>query len=285
MAMTSRAPLGHRPLRVLAVHAHPDDETLATGLALAHHAAVGDEVHVVTCTLGEEGEVIPPDLAHLEGSDGLGPHRHGELAAAMAELGVVHHYLGGDPPRWRDSGMAGSPAAARPEAFAGADVAEAAALLREDLLRIDPDVVLTYDAEGGYGHPDHIQTHRVTCAAIASLPPATAPELYAVQTPLSWAREDREWLAQHVPADSGLAVPGPDDPFAAQVVPDDLVTHAVVDPDAVALQVAALRHHATQVTVFDGYFTLSNGIAARLPGREGYAALDPRTGRLRAGPS
>ena len=76
------------PLRVVAVHAHPDDETLATGVALAHHVARGDTVHVVTATLGEEGEVIPADLAHLEGSPELGPHRRGELDRAMAELGV-----------------------------------------------------------------------------------------------------------------------------------------------------------------------------------------------------
>ena len=111
-----------RPLRLVAVHAHPDDETLATGLTLAHHSAAGDEVHVITCTLGEEGEVITPELAHLEGTEELGVHRRTEIAAATAALGVRHHWLGGDPPRWRDSGMAGSAAARHPRAFAAADV-------------------------------------------------------------------------------------------------------------------------------------------------------------------
>lgn len=266
---------GGRPLRVVAVHAHPDDETLATGLTLAHHVEAGDEVHVVTCTLGEEGEVITPSLAHLEGTDGLGPHRRAELAAAIAELGVRHHYLGGELPRWRDSGMAGSVAAAHPRAFAGAAVAEAAGVLSQLLARIGPDVVLTYDPWGGYGHPDHIQTHRVTVAAVDRLDPR--PELFVVLTPLSWAQEDRAWLAAHVPdgvtspAGGAAVVPAPGEPFAPAVVDDAVVTHAVEDAAALPRQVRALRRHPTQVTVHDGWFTLSNDIAARLPGREGFA--------------
>ncbi|WP_237565346.1 N-acetyl-1-D-myo-inositol-2-amino-2-deoxy-alpha-D-glucopyranoside deacetylase [Ornithinimicrobium cavernae] len=279
---------GGRRLRVVAVHAHPDDETLATGVALAHHVARGDVVHVITCTLGEEGEVIPSDLAHLEGDPALGPHRAGELDRAMAELGVEHSYLAAgasrdSKPRWRDSGMAGSPAAAHPRAFAGASVAEAAELLAERLALLLPDLVLTYDAQGGYGHPDHIQTHRVTVAAVASLPERVRPRLYAVLTPRSWAREDRAWLAEHVPA-NGLSVPAADDPFPPSVVDDDLVTHEVVDPAVLAAQVRALRQHVTQVTVLEDapapYYALSNDIAARLAGREGYTELDPRTGDL-----
>lgn len=264
-----------RPLRVVAVHAHPDDETLATGLALAHHVEAGDEVHVVTCTLGEEGEVITPALAHLEGSEELGPHRAGEIARATAALGVRHHWLGGEPPRWRDSGMEGSAAAAHPRAFAAADVQEAAGLLARQLHDLRPDVVLTYDPQGGYGHPDHVQTHRVTVAAAAVLDPV--PRLYVVLTPRSWVVEDRRWLAAHVPAGTrspagGVAVvPAPQDPFAVSVVDDAQVTHAVLDPHALARQVAALREHPTQVTVHDGWYTLSNDVAARLPGREGYA--------------
>lgn len=279
--MTPATPgLGEPPMRLVAVHAHPDDETLATGVALAHHARRGDDVHVVTCTLGEEGEVIPPTLAHLEGTEELGPHRHGELAAAMAELGVSHHYLGGDPPPWRDSGMAGSAAAAHPRAFAGGDLATQVEVLGHLLVELAPDVVLTYDEHGGYRHPDHIRTHQVTCAAVAGLPPDRRPVLYAVLTPVSWAVADRSWLAEHVPHGSGLTVPGTADPFPPSVVPDDVVTHAVVDPSAVPDQVRALRHHATQVTVYDGYFALSNNIASRLAGREGYAVLDPASGRL-----
>lgn len=273
-----------RPLRLVAVHAHPDDETLATGLTLAHHVLAGDEVHVVTATLGEEGEVITPELAHLEGTAGLAPHRHGELARAMAVLGVRHHYLGGDPPLWRDSGMAGSPAYDHPRAFARADVEEAAVVLAGLLEQIDPDVVLTYDPWGGYGHPDHIQTHRVTVAALerlwagpAAQGPGSRPALYLTLVPRSWAGEDRAWLTEHVPpgtrspAGGEARVPGPQDPFPPGVVPDELVSHVVVDPGALPRQVAALREHPTQATVFDGFYTLSNDVAARLPGREAFA--------------
>ena len=290
-------PLHGGPLRLVAVHAHPDDETLATGLALAHHAARGDSVHVITATLGEEGEVIPSELAHLEGAPGLGTHRAGELDAAMGQLGIEHSYLAAGSsrdtaPRWRDSGMAGSSAAADPRAFAGASVAVAAELLADRLALMSPHIVLTYDAQGGYGHPDHIQTHRVTVAAVASLPPQLRPTLYAVLTPRSWAEEDRTWLRAHVPAYSGLVVPGTGDPFPPSVVADEVVTHAIIDPAAVHAQARALREHATQVSVSEisgvevgvdaspYYYALSNGIAARLPGREGYAEIDPETGEL-----
>jgi N-acetyl-1-D-myo-inositol-2-amino-2-deoxy-alpha-D-glucopyranoside deacetylase len=275
------------PQVLLFVHAHPDDETLATGVALRHYAAQGHEVHVLTCTLGEEGEVIPADLAHLSSDrdDTLGPWRREELRRAMDALGVHHRLLGEDPDggvlsRWRDSGMAGTPTAANPAAFVNADPAEAAVLVAAVVAEVRPSVVVTYDEHGGYGHPDHIQTHRVTCAAVAGLPEAERPDLYAVLTPRSWAQEDRAWLAEHVSSESGWQVPGPGDPFPPSVVDDEAVSHEVVDPGVLPAQHAALREHRTQVSVGDGCYALSNGIAARLPGREGYALLDPATGAL-----
>ncbi|WP_240917808.1 PIG-L family deacetylase [Phycicoccus sp. HDW14] len=273
---------GDRPGRLLLVHAHPDDETLTTGVAIAHHVARGDEVHVLTCTLGEEGEVIPPGLAHLEG-DGpaLAAHRRRELAAAMAALGVTHHLLGapgaGDEPAFRDSGMAGSAAAADPRAWAGVPLEVAAAAVGEVLAAVDPDVVVTYDAGGGYGHPDHVRTHEATRAAVAASP--TAVPLFGTLTPLTWAEEDAAWLLERVPASDGWVLPGPDSPYAANVVPDEVVTHAVVDPGVVPAQAAALRAHETQVVVGDGWYALSNRHVFRLPGREGFARLDPASGR------
>ena len=276
-------PVRGRAPRLLFVHAHPDDETLATGVAIAHHAARGDDVHVLTCTLGEEGEVIPPELAHLEGAEGdpLAAHRQEELRGAMEVLGVTSHLLGaaadGGPTTYRDSGMAGSAAAAHPRAWAGADLADAAAAVRAVIDDVRPDVVVTYDATGGYGHPDHVRTHDATCRAVATA--AEVPVLYAVLTPLSWAVEDRAWLAAHVPADRGWSVPGEGDPFPSQVVPDAVVTHTVVDPSVVAVQSRALECHATQVVVGDGWYALSNHVVSRLAGREGYARLDAATGR------
>jgi N-acetyl-1-D-myo-inositol-2-amino-2-deoxy-alpha-D-glucopyranoside deacetylase len=275
--------VGQRAPRLLFVHAHPDDETLATGVALAHHVARGDDVHVLTCTLGEEGEVIPPELAHLEGAEGdpLAAHRREELRGAMEVLGVTSHLLGasadGERTTYRDSGMAGSAAAAHPRAWAGADLAEAAASVRAVIDDLRPDVVVTYDHTGGYRHPDHVRTHEATCRAVATA--AEVPVLYAVLTPLSWAVEDRAWLAAHVPADRGWVVPGATDPFPSQVVPDAVVTHTVVDPSVVAVQSRALECHATQVVVGEGWYALSNHVVSRLAGREGYARLDAATGR------
>ncbi len=278
------------PARLLFVHAHPDDETLTTGVAMAHHVRRGDEVHVLTCTLGEEGEVIPPELAHLaaDADDRLGPWRRDELRRAMVELGVSgHRVLGEDPvtetgSRYRDSGMAGTPSASRPNAFANADVDAAAGLVRDVVAELAPDVVVTYDRHGGYGHPDHVQAHRVTCGALAGMP--AAPRLYAVLTPLTWAREDRAWLAAHPDEVAGWSLPTPDAPYPPSVRPDAEVTHAVVDERLVPRQAAALRGHRTQVVVRERTYALSNLVAARLPGREGYARLDAGTGRTRALP-
>lgn len=272
-----------RPTRLLFVHAHPDDETLATGVALAHHVSLGDDVHVLTCTLGEEGEVIPSHLAHLEGAPGdpLADHRRAELAAAMTVLGVTHHLLAADPAdgstAYRDSGMVGAAAARHPRAWAGVDLDTAAGAIGTVLDSIRPDVVVTYDETGGYGHPDHVRTHYATCRAMSLA--GTPARLYAVLTPRSWAVEDRRWLTRHVPSGAGWVVPGGDDAFASSVVEDERVSHHVVDAGVVPTQERALRCHETQVVVGEGWYALSNHVVSRLAGREGYAPIDPTTGR------
>ncbi|MDN5790852.1 MAG: N-acetyl-1-D-myo-inositol-2-amino-2-deoxy-alpha-D-glucopyranoside deacetylase [Micrococcales bacterium] len=277
--------------RLLFVHAHPDDETLTCGIAMAHHVAAGDEVHVLTCTLGEEGEVIPDELRHLEGhpDDLLGPYRHGELAEAMSRIGARFRILGADPASgvlsiYRDSGMAGSPAAARPEAFARADLDDAAARVAAVIREIRPDVLVTYDPLGGYRHPDHIQTHRVVRAALAHLAadPATASEVpagvYQILTPQSWAEQDRAWLREGEWAAYGLVVPEVDDPYPPSVVPDWHVTHVLEDPAARATVNEALRAHRTQVIVVtEDVHALSNRIAARTSAREGFGRVHPLT--------
>ncbi|MEO3938237.1 N-acetyl-1-D-myo-inositol-2-amino-2-deoxy-alpha-D-glucopyranoside deacetylase [Dermatophilaceae bacterium Soc4.6] len=289
--------------RLLFVHAHPDDETLTCGVTMAHHVDLGDEVHVLTATLGEEGEVIPPELAHLEGATGdpLGPWRREELREAMRRLGVDHHVLGEDPgagvlSRYRDSGMAGMPGAQHPRAFARAPVAEAAALVAEHVRALRPDVVVTYDPQGGYGHPDHIQTHRVTRAALARLAalddPAQPGRAFEIRTPLTWAQQDRAWVREHVvPGTHGesarrrLVLPDADALNPVGVVDDDRVSHIVVSPDSTQRQALALQAHATQLVVYrthapsptagTPFFALSNEVATRLPGREGFGRVDP----------
>ena len=292
-----------RRARLLFVHAHPDDETLTTGITMAAYAAWGHDVHLLTCTLGEEGDVIPADLAHhgSEREDTLGAVRREELRAAMAVLGVKHAVLGEDPAhgvasRYRDSGMAGTAGARHPDAFVRADLDEAAALLVGHITALRPDVVVTYDKTGGYAHPDHIQTHRVTVAALAAVSAlareaasgsdagveaVSVPVAYCIVTPRSWATQDRSWLQDHVVSlDPKCVVLQQDSPYASSVVSDEVVTHMVDEPALVAVQSRALAEHRTQVTVYDGYYALSNHLAARLSGREGFARLNPVTGDL-----
>src|SRR3954447_6301815 len=160
------------PPRLLLVHAHPDDESITTGTTMAYYVARGARVTLLTCTLGEEGEVLVPEYAQLaaDQADQLGGLRIGELAEAMRALGVTDHRCLGGRGRFRDSGMMGTPANEHPRAFwranddpATFDAAVAAAV---DVVReVRPHVMITYDTNGDYGHPDHIMAHRVATAA------------------------------------------------------------------------------------------------------------------------
>src|SRR4051794_34746932 len=167
--------------RLLLVHAHPDDETIQNGATMASYVARGTQVTLVTCTLGEEGEVLVPDLAHLaaDKEDGLGRHRITELANAMKELGVTDHRFLGGAGHFRDSGMVWSEEGhatagddVKEGTFWRADLLEAADLLVEIIREVRPQVLVTYDQFGGYGHPDHIQAHRVAtyATALAAVP-------------------------------------------------------------------------------------------------------------------
>jgi N-acetyl-1-D-myo-inositol-2-amino-2-deoxy-alpha-D-glucopyranoside deacetylase len=281
------------PTRLLFVHAHPDDETLTTGLTMAAYASRHQDVHLLTCTLGEEGEVIPPALGYLgaDRENALGLWRSGELRAAMSVLGVTYSVLGEDPERgvasrYRDSGMAGTATARHPDAFAQADPEEAAALVADHIRTLRPDVVVTYDEHGGYEHPDHIQTHRLTMSALSILAAeaeaegVAGPAAFCILTPASWAAQDRQWLCDNVTPDASCVLPQQDEPFPPSVVPDETVTHVVEEPALVETQSRVLAHHGTQVVVHDGYYTLSNHIASRLGGREGFAQFDPVAGHL-----
>src|SRR6201993_4103660 len=153
--------------RLLLVHAHPDDESIGTGATMARYAAEGAQVTLVTCTLGELGEIIPPSLSYLAEGDGsrLGEYRIGELNAACAELGVTDHRFLGGAGRWRDSGMMGTEGNDDPRCFWRADVDQAARALLDVIAEVRPQVVATYDEHGACGHPDHIQAHRVAWRA------------------------------------------------------------------------------------------------------------------------
>ncbi|MET8292770.1 N-acetyl-1-D-myo-inositol-2-amino-2-deoxy-alpha-D-glucopyranoside deacetylase [Streptomyces sp. NPDC005180] len=270
--------------RLLLVHAHPDDESINNGVTMAKYAAEGAHVALVTCTLGEEGEVIPPGLAHLapDREDTLGPFRAGELAAAMKELGVTDHRFLGGAGRFRDSGMMGAPQNTRPGAFWSAGVDEAAGHLVEVIRELRPQVLVTYDPDGGYGHPDHIQAHRVAMrgAELAADPayrpglgaPHTIAKVYWNRVPLSVVEEGFARLRE-----LGDALPFPGLATAADVpgvVPDARITAEIGDAEGerrlVEAKAAAMRAHATQIAVDGPFFALSNDLAQPLFAREFY---------------
>lgn len=260
--------------RLLFVHAHPDDETLTTGGTIAHYVRRGAEVRVVTCTLGEEGEVIGERYAQLavDHADQLGGYRIGELTAALTALGVDEPRFLGGPGHWRDSGMEGTPTRRQPR-FVDADMTDAAGLLAAILDDFRPHVVVTYDPAGGYGHPDHIQTHRVTTAAVERAQ-WRVPKFYWTVMSLT-AMRDGLAAARDIPAE-WIRVGAEDVPF---LYPDDRIDAVVDAGDSLEAKVAALRAHATQVSVSPNgqSCALSNHIAMPIPADEHYvlAAGDP----------
>jgi N-acetyl-1-D-myo-inositol-2-amino-2-deoxy-alpha-D-glucopyranoside deacetylase len=261
--------------RLLFVHAHPDDETLTTGGTIAHYVTRGADVHVVTCTLGEEGEVIGDRYAQLavDAADQLGGYRIGELTSALNALGIEQPIFLGGAGRWRDSGMAGTPARHR-QRFVDADMREAVGELVTTIRQLRPHVVVTYDADGGYGHPDHIHAHEVTKAAVAASggsdyagEPWTVPKLYWTVISKSAMGAGLDAI-EDVPPE-WIRVSIGDVPFG---YPDDAIDAVIDFPDQLPAKVAALRAHATQVTVaHDGRScALSNNIALPIGAVEHY---------------
>ena len=346
--------------RLLLVHAHPDDESIGTGATMAKYAASGAHVTLVTCTLGELGEIIPPGLAALaaDRDDQLGGYRIGELNAACQALGVTdHRYLGG-PGRWRDSGMIGTSGNDDPRSFWQADVEEAATALAAVIREVRPQVMVTYDDDGFYGHPDHIQAHRVAwrgfqlaadpavvieasateASAIGAsaiegsateasaidggeggpaMPPWRVSKFYASTTPQSVLDEEIETLRTAVTATTAAtSAPGPVGPPRAQGaqrpleaqraqrpletqraqrlpagfvlptsaadlvygVPDEQVTTEIDASAYLDAKLAAMRAHATQITVDGVFFALSNKVAQLASGVEHYALLAGQRG-------
>jgi len=249
--------------RLLLVHAHPDDESINNGATMARYAAEGARVTLVTCTLGERGEVIPPELRHLSGT-ALGEYRLGELTAAMRALGVEDFRLLGGPGRYRDSGMMGLADNDDPACFWQADVDEAAAALVRVILEVRPHVLVTYDENGGYGHPDHIQAHRVAMRAadLAAEAGWTIPKVYWNRVPRTVGEQAFERLAEALP---GLPFDKPgvlDD--VPGVVDDKRVTTEIDGTAFAAAKAAAMAAHATQITVAAPYFVLSNDLSQPL---------------------
>ena len=270
--------------RLLFVHAHPDDESLSNGASIAHYTARGAQVSVVTCTLGEEGEVIGDRWAELavDHADQLGGYRIGELTAALHALGVgAPIYLGGAG-RWRDSGMLGT-ATRRRQRFIDADEHEAVGALVAIIRQQRPHVVVTYDPNGGYGHPDHVHTHTVTTAAVAAAGNADSAVGNADYSGEPWTVPKFYWTVLALSAlEVGLRALGRDDLRPGWVLPPEHVEFCYPDedidavieaaPEALAAKVNALAAHATQLVVgpTGRACALSNNIALPILGQEHY---------------
>lgn len=273
---------------LLVVHAHPDDESITTGGTIAHYRKRGLPVTVVTCTLGEEGEVIGDEYAHLVAgqADQLGGYRILELTRALAELDAGAPHLLGGAGRWRDSGMAGTASARNPRAFVNSGDAATDALVQV-ILELRPRVVIGYDPHGGYGHPDHIRAHHITMAAVDTAADWgwTVPKVY-------WTVTDGAVLAMHTEALKRRTVdqlPGALPrgwrlPHGGELacVPAESVTTTVDVSDVLAAKRAALSAHATQVTVASSgrEFALSNDIAQPVLPEEHYILVRGERGPL-----
>lgn len=274
---------------ILFVHAHPDDETIVTGATMAAAASAGANVVLLTCTRGELGEVIPPELAHLEVNQeelaageptaeetgaGLALVREHELAEALAALGVhAHMWLGqgltapaGGEVVFRDSGMqwdaegrATAAAEVLPGSFSQAPLMETADLLAAAIRDLRPDAVVTYAADGGYGHPDHVRTHQLTMAALR-LATAAGPA-----GPAGSAAVVTGWKVPNVYA---IVSDRPERPH------DPCTTRIAVEGD-LAAKTAAMRAHRTQITVAGQRYALSDDVWRDITAVEEFTVVDP----------
>ena len=268
--------------RLLLVHAHPDDETINNGATMAGYRSQGAAVTLVTCTRGEEGEVLVPSLAHLAAAqeDSLGKYREGELAAAMNELGVTDFQFLGAPEReYRESGMMGTPPNQRPNSFWQADLDEASARLVAIIRDRKPQVLISYDEQGGYGHPDHIKAHQIAmrAAELAADPEFGSGEPWEISK-IYWSAIPRSALHgslrssnffiqilirffNYVPA-QWLALPF--------VKADAVVTTQYDGQKFLPQKLAALKAHKTQLIIYGDLFKFSKRLSTRIGGSEFY---------------
>jgi N-acetyl-1-D-myo-inositol-2-amino-2-deoxy-alpha-D-glucopyranoside deacetylase len=261
--------------RLLLVHAHPDDESIGQGATMARYVAEGVGVTLVTCTGGEMGEILVPELAHMaaDQEDTLADQRRIELDEAMKALGVTdYRYLGGFK-RYRDSGMQWHPEGhaipaddVNENAFWNADVLEAATSLVEVIREVRPQVLVTYDEFGGYGHPDHIQAHRVAtyAASLASVPSyrrdlGEAHEIAKIYWGAMSASRVRQGLRDLREAGDTHTFEGMDpDALPKFMVEDDDLTAAINAEHYLDAKLDAMRAHRTQIAVDGPFFALAD---------------------------
>ena len=265
---------------------------------MARYVAEGRGVTLVTCTAGEMGEVLVPELAHLaaDQEDKLGDHRRGEIADAMKVLGVTdHRWLGGfqtyrdSGMKWHDDGYAIAADDIHDNAFWHADLTEAADHLVRVIREVQPQVLVTYDQFGGYGHPDHIQAHRVAmyAAQLAAVPsyardlgePWDIPKIYWGAMSESRMRESLRALraAGDTTTFEGMDPEGPLPPF---VTSDDNLSAAIDGSSHLEQKMDAMRAYPTQITLDGPFFALSNNEGNQMWGIEYFRIAKGERGEL-----
>jgi N-acetyl-1-D-myo-inositol-2-amino-2-deoxy-alpha-D-glucopyranoside deacetylase len=260
--------------RLLLVHAHPDDETINNGITMAKYAQEGAKVTLVTCTRGEEGEVLVEELANLASNrdDKLGEHREIELKNAMKLLGIEdYRFLGAPDKKWRDSGMIGTPQNERSDVFWQANLEEVAQQLVKVILETKPQVLITYDEFGGYGHPDHIKANQVAMKAadLAATQGWKISKIYWNTMPRSVIQNGIEKMKEV--GSSFFGAESADDlPFAK---PDELVSTVIRGVEFVPQKLEAMKAHATQIAVDGPFFALSNNLGLTVWGDEYYTLV------------
>ena len=259
-------------LTLLAVHAHPDDEVIGTGGVLARYSAAGARVALVCATRGEVGEIVDPTMNEEEARPRLAQIREGELRCACGVLGVNDLFF----LDYRDSGMAGTPENDHPEAFCRADLDEATGRLVRIIRTLQPQVVVTYDEKGGYGHPDHIMAHRVAVAAFDAagdserypddgLPPWQPSKLYFSAIPRS-GLEQMEAYFKSV----GITSPfdRPDLTPESFGNADETITTKVDVRPHLDQKRKALECHRTQIAADSFFFSLPEVFTREMMGYE-----------------
>jgi len=285
----------HRPT-LMTVHAHPDDETIGTGGAMARAVSAGHRVVLVTCTRGELGEIVVEEMDTPDNHRRLGEIRAGELERAMGILGVTEwENLG-----YRDSGMMGTDGNRDPRAFWNADLDEAARRLTWLVRTYQPDIITTYNEFGGYGHPDHIRTHDVAIRAFAragdpvwypeqvdgtGLATWTPTKLYEQAIPASVRQKMADRLKElgqkswwEPPEDATPEQLAEHEAFAAKMlVPDERITTWVdVSGDALRAKWDAMHEHVTQISPASPFMALGFDGWREGWGREAYILIESR---------
>ncbi len=267
------------PLTLMIVHAHPDDEVIGSGGTFARYGEAGVRTVLVTATLGEEGEIVVPDLDTPEIRVRLADVRREELRRATAILGIRHQdFLG-----YRDSGMAGTPANEHPASFNQADLAEATGRLVRLVRSYRPQVLVSYNEQGGYGHPDHIACHKVTLAAFdAAADGARYPDagpawatlkLYEINRPRELTRRVWEQMRER-----GLKTPldNPDYDINRYTVPDERITTRIDVGTYMGRKRDALLAHRTQIAADGPFLAMPEDIARPWFGVEYFTLLKAR---------